>query len=220
MFTKLAAAAALAALLVTLAPAQTAAELLQKGIYTQQTAGDVDAAIQIYRQVIATSGDQRALAGQAQMQIVGAMLQKGDLVGASQEFSTLVTDYADQKALIASVAARMGGGSSVVGGGPLRLPLPPGVYRVGNGVTAPRVLYKKEPEYSVEARLAKLSGTVVLSVEVGPDGLAHNIQVVRSLGMGLDEKAIEAAGAWRFEPGKKDGAPVTVQVAIEVNFRF
>jgi TonB family protein len=82
------------------------------------------------------------------------------------------------------------------------------------------VLYKKEPEYSVEARLAKLSGTVVLSVEVGPDGLAHNIQVVRSLGMGLDEKAIEAAGAWRFEPGKKDGAPVTVQVAIEVNFRF
>jgi TonB family protein len=61
---------------------------------------------------------------------------------------------------------------------------------------------------------------VVLSVEVGPDGLAHNIQVLRSIGMGLDEKAVEAVQKWTFLPGKKDGVPVTVQATIEVNFRL
>ena len=134
MFTKIAAAAALAALLVTPMPAQTAAELLQKGIYTQQTAGDVDAAIQTYRQVIASAGDQRALAGQAQMQIVGALLQKGDLAAAAQEFRILVTDYADQKALISAVTARMGGGLRVAA--PTAAAAPPNLTRgtLQNGV--------------------------------------------------------------------------------------
>lgn len=90
--------------------AQTAAELFQKGIYTQQTAGDADAAVQIYRQVIASAGTQRGLAAQAQMQIVGALMQKGDLAAAAQEFNTLLTNYSDQKELIASVTARLGGG--------------------------------------------------------------------------------------------------------------
>jgi TonB family protein len=96
----------------------------------------------------------------------------------------------------------------------------PDAVKVGGGVTAPQVLYKAEPEYSELARAAKYQGSVLLYVEIGPDGKAHNIQVVRSLGLGLDQKAIEAVSQWQFRPGTKDGQPVTVQATIEVNFRL
>jgi len=95
-----------------------------------------------------------------------------------------------------------------------------GAFKVGNGVTAPIVLYKKEPEYSEEARKAKYQGTVVLYIEVDPSGRAVNPRVVRSLGLGLDEKALEAVRQWKFKPGYKDGKPVTVAATIEVNFRL
>ncbi len=95
-----------------------------------------------------------------------------------------------------------------------------GVYRVGGGVSAPSVLYKVDPEYSEEARKAKYSGTVLISLVVGPDGRATNIKVVRSLGLGLDEKAMEAVAKWKFKPGTKSGSPVAVQATIEVNFRL
>ncbi len=95
-----------------------------------------------------------------------------------------------------------------------------GVFRVGGGVTAPSLLYKVEPEYSEEARKAKYQGTVILYVEVAPDGRAVNPRVVRSLGLGLDEKAIEAVRKWKFRPGYKDGKAVTVAATIEVNFRL
>jgi protein TonB len=95
-----------------------------------------------------------------------------------------------------------------------------GVYRVGGGVTAPIVLSKKDPEYSEEARKAKYQGTVLLAIEVSPSGIASNIKVMRSLGLGLDEKAIEAVKQWKFKPGYKDGKPVTVAATIEVNFRL
>ncbi|MDE0102688.1 MAG: TonB family protein [Bryobacterales bacterium] len=88
------------------------------------------------------------------------------------------------------------------------------------GVTSPRLLSKVAPEYSEEARRAKLQGTVMLAVEVWEDGIAHNIRVVRSLGLGLDEKAVEAVRKWRFLPGKKDGKPVRVAAQIQVSFRF
>ncbi len=95
-----------------------------------------------------------------------------------------------------------------------------GVYRIGGGVTSPRLLYKVEPEYSEEARKAKYQGTVMLAVEVWEDGLAHNIRVLRSLGLGLDEKAVEAVKQWKFSPGKKDGKPVRVAAQIQVSFRL
>jgi periplasmic protein TonB len=95
-----------------------------------------------------------------------------------------------------------------------------GVFRVGGGVSAPVLLYKVEPEYSEEARKAKYQGTVLLYVEVDPNGHATNIRVQRSLGLGLDEKAIEAVRKWRFRPGQKDGKPATVVAVIEVNFRL
>jgi periplasmic protein TonB len=95
-----------------------------------------------------------------------------------------------------------------------------GAYRVGGGVSAPRVLFSPDPEFSEEARKAKYQGTVVLWLIVGPDGRTHDIRVQRSLGMGLDEKAIEAVQRWRFEPARKDGIAVAVQVAVEVNFHL
>jgi TonB family protein len=95
-----------------------------------------------------------------------------------------------------------------------------GVYRVGGGVSAPAVLVKVDPEYSEEARKAKYSGTVVLSVVVDPEGKARDIRVVKSLGMGLDEKAIEAVEKWKFKPGMKAGQAVPVRAQIEVNFRL
>ncbi len=95
-----------------------------------------------------------------------------------------------------------------------------GVFQAGGGVTAPTLLFKVEPEYSEEARKAKFQGTVLLYVEVDPSGRATNIRVTRSLGLGLDEKAIEAVKKWKFAPGKKDGKPVTVAAIIEVNFRL
>jgi TonB family protein len=73
-----------------------------------------------------------------------------------------------------------------------------GVFRIGGGVSAPRLTYKVEPEYSEEARKAKYQGTVVLQVEVHEDGKAHNIRIVRSLGLGLDEKAVQAVEQWKF----------------------
>src|SRR5260370_10184733 len=95
-----------------------------------------------------------------------------------------------------------------------------GAYTVGRGVRAPRAIYDPEPEYSDEARKMKHEGTVILSIIVDAEGRARNIHVARSLGMGLDEKAIEAVKKWKFEPGKKDGQSVAVQVNVEVNFRL
>ena len=95
-----------------------------------------------------------------------------------------------------------------------------GVYRIGGGVSMPRVLYKIEPEYSEEARKAKYQGTVLLQIEVWEDGVAHNIRVLRSLGLGLDEKAVDAVKQWKFSPGKKDGKPVRVLAQVQVSFRL
>ena len=87
-----------------------------------------------------------------------------------------------------------------------------GVYRVGGGVSAPAVLYKIDPEYSEEARKAKYSGTVILYIEVDQTGHARNMRVVKGIGLGLDEKAIEAVNQWKFEPAQKDGKPVAVAI--------
>lgn len=88
------------------------------------------------------------------------------------------------------------------------------------GITAPRAIYDPEPEYSEEARKVKHQGIVVLSLVVDAQGHTRDIRVARSLGMGLDEKAIEAVRKWKFAPGSSNGVPVSMQVNIEVNFRL
>ena len=95
-----------------------------------------------------------------------------------------------------------------------------GAYRVGGGVSAPKALYAPDPEYSEEARKAKYQGTVVLWLVVDANGRPQQIRVQRALGMGLDEKAIEAVRLWKFEPARKDGQAVPVMINVEVNFRL
>ena len=94
------------------------------------------------------------------------------------------------------------------------------VYSVGNGVTAPVATYKVEPEYSEEARAAKYQGEVSLSIVVDEEGVPQNIKVTRGLGLGLDEKAIEAVAKWRFKPGTKDGRPVAVMGTVAMSFHL
>jgi periplasmic protein TonB len=95
-----------------------------------------------------------------------------------------------------------------------------GTYHPGRGVTPPRPIYSPDPEFSEEARKAKYQGTCTLMIVVSADGKPTNIRVVNSLGMGLDEKAIETVRTWRFEPGQKDGHPVNVEMAVEVDFHL
>jgi len=95
-----------------------------------------------------------------------------------------------------------------------------GVFRVGGGVSAPQIVFKVDPEYSEQARKAKYQGTVVLNLVVQKDGTVRDIRVVRALGLGLDEKAVEAVQQWRFRPGQKSGDPVDVAATVEVTFRL
>jgi periplasmic protein TonB len=95
-----------------------------------------------------------------------------------------------------------------------------GVFRPGRGVTPPRVIYQTEPEFSDEARKAKYQGTCVLGLVVDTNGRPTAIRVINALGMGLDEKAIESVKNWKFEPGQKDGHPVPVEIAVEVDFHL
>ncbi len=95
-----------------------------------------------------------------------------------------------------------------------------GVYRIGGGVSQPVPIYRPDPDYSEEARKAKFQGTVVLAIVVDEKGNPRDLRVLKPLGLGLDEKAMEAVAKWRFRPGMKDGHPVKVMAQIEVNFRL
>lgn len=95
-----------------------------------------------------------------------------------------------------------------------------GVMSVGGGVSAPVLLYSVDPEFSDEARRAKYQGICVVSLIVDSHGNPQHIQVVRALGMGLDQKAVEAVKQYKFKPAVYKGHPVPVLVSISVNFRI
>ena len=103
---------------------------------------------------------------------------------------------------------------------PLPAAIPAPAAKVGNGVAAPVMVNKHEPEYSVDALSAKLQGAVILSITVGADGMAHDLKLIKSLGFGLDEKAAEAVSQWQFKPGTRGGVLVPVTATVEVNFRL
>ncbi len=95
-----------------------------------------------------------------------------------------------------------------------------GIFELGKGVTPPELASSVEPEYSEEARKARFNGMVELSIVVNTDGVPEQIHVVKSVGMGLDEKAMEAVQKWRFRPGKNKGVPVKTRATVDVNFRM
>jgi TonB family protein len=95
-----------------------------------------------------------------------------------------------------------------------------GVYKVGGGIAAPQPMSTPDPEYTEAARNAKTQGTCVLWLIVDEQGRPRDIHVVRGLGFGLDQKAIDAVKQWRFQPALKDGRAVSVQIRVEVGFRL
>ncbi|MGP8252728.1 MAG: energy transducer TonB [Terracidiphilus sp.] len=96
-----------------------------------------------------------------------------------------------------------------------------GLYHIGGGVAPPVILHEVDPEFSDEARRAKYQGICLISIIVDTNGNPQNPRVVRPLGMGLDEKALEAVKQFRFKPAMKDGkTPVPVMITVEVNFRL
>jgi TonB family protein len=84
----------------------------------------------------------------------------------------------------------------------------------------PHVVFKPEPEYNEEARRARVNADVALKIVVRPDGTVGNVRVLRPVGFGLDEDAVECVKTWRFVPGTRDGQPVPVEAGIEVSFRL
>jgi protein TonB len=122
----------------------------------------------------------------------------------------------------------VGNGSSTTGGGLANARSGRGlgsrfrtvVYRMSELSKVPELLYKVAPDYSDEARAARCHGTVLLGVIIDETGTPTNIHVLKPLGLGLDQKAIEAVQHWRFSPGLKNGRPVCVAANVEVNFQL
>jgi protein TonB len=95
-----------------------------------------------------------------------------------------------------------------------------GLRKIGGGVSQPEVIYKVDPEFSEEARKAKFMGIVLVNLIVDQNGLPQNVHVLRGVGMGLDERAVEAVRQYRFKPAREAGKPVAVELNIEVNFQI
>jgi TonB family protein len=95
-----------------------------------------------------------------------------------------------------------------------------GIYHVGGGVSNPILIYAPDPEFSDEARRAKYQGVCVVGLIVDTTGNTQHVHIVRALGMGLDEKAMEAVRQYKFKPAQFKGKNVAVEVNIEVNFRI
>jgi len=95
-----------------------------------------------------------------------------------------------------------------------------GVKHIGGGVSAPVVIYQVEPEFSEEARKAKAAGNVLVNLWVDEQGRPQHVHVLRGVGMGLDEKAVEAVKQYKFRPAMEGGKPVLVELNIEVNFQI
>jgi len=108
--------------------------------------------------------------------------------------------------------AGIGDGSGAgTGGGP---------YRPGSGIEAPEIVREVKPEYTEEARRRSLTGDVVLEIVVRSDGRVGNVKVVRGLGSGLDQRAVDAVRQWTFKPARRHGTPVDVLVEVAVEFRL
>ncbi len=180
--------------------------------------GDLSSASQLLDEAVAAApkdSPERAAALRTQVEVLRRLGRDAEadeaLAGAAR------VTAAGQQASTLPQEVVAGGGVFRVGGG---VSAPMEIFRVGEGVSAPKAVEKHEPQYSSEARVNKYQGTVVLSIVIGSDGLPRDLRVTRSLGLGLDQKAVEAVRQWRFEPGQKDGQPVSVMATVEVNFRM
>jgi TonB family protein len=100
------------------------------------------------------------------------------------------------------------------------LPLPAGAYRVADGISAPEISERTEPEYPAEAQQIGLEGSALIAAVVEENGSLSHIQVTRPLGFGLDERALEAVSKWKFKPGAYKGYPISTFTSFAVDFRI
>jgi periplasmic protein TonB len=134
------------------------------------------------------------------------------------------TDIGDPMGAVGPLSGGPGGPSGI-GGGPGpgigNGPGPGAISYKDLGITQePKLLHAEEPEYSDEARRARHQGSVLLAIEVDVSGRATNIRVVRSLGLGLDERAVAAVQKWRFRPAMAGGRAVTAPAQVQVTFHL
>lgn len=95
-----------------------------------------------------------------------------------------------------------------------------GIMSVGGGVSAPQLIHSVQPEFTDEARQQKYQGVVEIQLIVDSNGNPENVEVVKHLGMGLDQKAIEAVRQYKFHPAMFQGHPVPVRLVVDVDFRL
>lgn len=95
-----------------------------------------------------------------------------------------------------------------------------GLYQIGNGVLPPKLIYSVDPQFTDQARMAKFQGECGVEVIVDAKGIPHDPRIVRHLGMGLDQKAIEAVQQYRFKPATFHGRPVPVRLVVIVDFHI
>ena len=103
---------------------------------------------------------------------------------------------------------------------PVKPPAAHGSRREGEGMTAPRVVFAPEPQYSEAARVLRRSGTVLVYLQVDKAGLPVQIRILKPIGLGLDEAAVASVRAYKFEPAKENGEPVVVEMNVDVNFQI
>jgi TonB family protein len=163
------------------------------------------------------NGQAVAVKSGVEVNIEGCIDWKEDDAGNRQQVFRLTSQPVQKVAAPRTAKVDM----PVASAGVKQAELPPGVSRTGNGVSAPVALNHVEARYSSEARRKGVEGACLISVIVDVHGKPQNPRVVRTLGSGLDEKAIEAVMKYKFKPAmKKDGTPVAVMITVEVNFRL
>ncbi len=161
----------------------------------------------------------QAAADLAEILIAGNRLSDAEQMLAVAQ-KTFETSLGPGSKLTTSVAAQR---ASVLKklGRPADPPAPEDVvYTIGGSVTMPHILSRAEPQYSEEARKAKLQGSVFVSLVIDASGTPTQIAILRPLGMGLDEAAIAAVSQWKFSPATRNGTPVPVFTHIEMNFHL
>ena len=181
-------------------PTQTGTSLMWMGV-VEQSQQHMDEAEKLYQSALSAQ-DPKSVEAAVTMEVYGQFLREAGR-----------TDQAGEMEARAAEIQR-------ANAPPARSDTAPGVYKIGGEIKAPSVLHKVEPEYSEEARTARLQGTVIVQVVIGTNGVAGDSRIVKGLGLGLDEQAIEAISQWQFKPGVRDGQPVPVAATIEVNWRL
>lgn len=142
---------------------------------------------------------------------ISVLERQGDLMKVAKEDG--VAHYIE----INSVSRKEGGfvpfdvESGIPDAGPASCP--------AHATTSPHAVFAPDPEYSDKALRAHIGGAVSISLTVGIDGKPRDITVLKKLGYGLDEKAVEAVRQWRFEPATREGKPVETKIQVDVTFR-